>query len=77
MKDNSLSPPTELEKWAAEQAFRERELVVAERGATLAHDELHLKAREHAASGWRSPVVVAILAATVAGIGNAVVAYTN
>ena len=77
MDDNSLSPPSEREKWAAEQRFRERELVVAERRAQLEKEELELKAREHAAAGWKSPVVVAILAATVAGAGNAIVAYTN
>lgn len=77
MDDNSLSPPTERERWVAEQRFKERELSVSERRATLAQQELDLKAREHVASGWRNPVVVAILAATLAGVGNAIVAYTN
>ena len=77
MEDNSASPPTEREKWTAEQRFRERELTLAEGSAQRAQEELDLKTREHAASGWKNPVVVAILAATVAGLGNAIVAYTN
>jgi GH24 family phage-related lysozyme (muramidase) len=49
------------EHW--ERSFRERELAQRE--------------RERSAARWRSPLVVAILAAAVAAGGNAFVAYTN
>jgi GH24 family phage-related lysozyme (muramidase) len=54
----------EREKWQEERNFRERELALREREAS-------------APSRWRSPVVVAVFAAAVAAIGNAVVGYTN
>ncbi len=49
------------EHW--ERHFRERELALRE--------------REQSASRWKSPLVVAIIAAAVAAGGNALVAYTN
>ena len=36
-----------------------------------------LKRHEQAAAGWRSPLVVAIMAATLAGLSNAVIALVN
>ena len=60
----------ETEKWAAEKAFRERELALKEA-------ELKLKREDEASSSWRSPLVVAILAATLAAAGNAVIAIVN
>jgi hypothetical protein len=53
----------EREKWRADIAMRGREVAVKE--------------REQASSKWRSPLVVAILAATAAAVGNAVVAVVN
>jgi hypothetical protein len=58
------------EKWEVERNFRERELVVKE-------GELELHCKDQASSGWRNPLVVAILAATAAAAGNAVVAVVN
>lgn len=55
------------EKWEAERAFREREVALKERELV----------QTRAAARWKSPVVVAILAAAVAAAGNAIVAYTN
>jgi hypothetical protein len=60
----------ESEKWATEKSFREREL-------DLKEAELQLKKNEPANSGWRSPLIVAIFAATLAAAGNAVVAVIN
>ena len=60
----------EAEKWATEKAFRERELELKEA-------ELKLKRDDEASSSWRSPLVVAILAATLAAAGNAVIAIVN
>jgi hypothetical protein len=53
----------ERDKWRAEFDVRRR--------------EASLKEKETASARWRSPLVVAIFAATVAAIGNAVVAYVN
>ena len=58
------------EKWEAEKNFRERELAIKEA-------ELELERKDRASSGWRNPLVVAILAATAAAAGNAVVAIVN
>jgi hypothetical protein len=67
----------EREKWAAERAFREREIAVDEREQVTKEAQLALAQKEQAASRWKSPLVVAILAAAVAALGNAIVAYTN
>jgi hypothetical protein len=53
----------EREKWRADIDMRGREVAVKE--------------REQASSKWRNPLVVAILAATAAAAGNAVVAWIN
>lgn len=53
----------EREKWRADSKIREREVAVKE--------------REQVSSKWRSPLVVAILAATAAAVGNGVVAVVN
>lgn len=63
-------PAFEREKWVADIDFRKRELALKER-------ELDMKEREHQASTWRSPLIVAILAAAVAAAGNAIVASVN
>ena len=60
----------EREKWLAETEFRRAELELRER-------EQQLKERELRASAWRNPLTVAVFAAAVAGIGNAVVASVN
>jgi hypothetical protein len=67
----------EREKWLAELELRNRELALKERDQANRDAELKLRQREHASSQWRSPLVVAILAAAVAATGNAVVAVVN
>ena len=64
--------PSDIErlKLTLEVGFRERELQLRER-------EVEIRQKEVASSGWRSPLVVAIMAATLAGIGNASVALVN
>jgi hypothetical protein len=74
---NSAVPPTEREKWAAECAFRERELKVAEEESRRKSEELALRVREQEQSRWRSPLFIAVGAAIVAALGNAGIAYTN
>lgn len=60
----------EREKWQAELRLREREL-------SLREDELRFKNREQQRSRWANPLVLAVLAATLAAVGNAAVAYIN
>jgi len=68
--DDQIATGIEREKWHIERAFRERELAIKE-------GELGLRRKEQAGSGWRNPLVVAILAATAAAAGHAVVAVVN
>lgn len=67
----------ESKDWQAERAFRGREVAVKERDIGLREAELELRRREQRLAGWRSPLVVAVLAAAVAAGGNAVVTYLN
>jgi GH24 family phage-related lysozyme (muramidase) len=67
----------ERARWEAECAFREREVAVREREQRSKEAQLALAKAQHGASRWKNPLVVAILAAAVAAIGNAFVAYTN
>jgi GH24 family phage-related lysozyme (muramidase) len=71
------SDALEREKWEAEHAFRERELAIKEREQEKNEAELALAQKERAASRWKNPLVVALLAAAVAATGNALVAYLN
>jgi hypothetical protein len=68
---------TEREKWERECGFRERELRLKESEQEIKVSELQLKRIEQANSGWRSPLVVTIMAATIAALGSAGVALTN
>ena len=69
--------PSDREKWVFEKRLREQELLIKERDATTREIEISLKQAEFRSGRWRSPLIVAILAATIAGIGNAVVVYTS
>jgi V8-like Glu-specific endopeptidase len=71
------APVSEREKWIAELGFREREILVREASHHLASQEYDLKTKEHLASRWRSPLIVAVLAASIAAIGNFVVSALN
>jgi GH24 family phage-related lysozyme (muramidase) len=74
---NSTIPSFEREKWEAERSFRDRELSISEQQQKLSEAELELKRAEYVSSRWKSPLIVAILAATVAAFGNALVSYIN
>jgi len=67
---DQITTSFDREKLDIEMEFRKRELAVKE-------GELDLHRKEQAGSGWRNPLVVAIMAATVAAAGNAVVAVVN
>jgi len=68
--EDQIATSLDREKWDAEKRFQERELAVKE-------GELELHRKEQVGSGWRNPLVVAILAATAAAVGNAVVTVVN
>lgn len=67
----------EREKWEVERAFREREIAIKEREQQSQEADLALKKAEHEVAHWKSPLVVAIFAASIAAIGNAILAYEN
>jgi hypothetical protein len=67
----------EREKWLAESAFRERELALKEREHARLDAELQLKRDEARRSRWSSPLVIAILGAVAAAVGNAAVSWQN
>lgn len=60
----------EQRKWAEECRLRTQELSMKE-------DELQETIRAQNKSSWTIPIVVAIFAATLAGIGNAMFAWIN
>jgi GH24 family phage-related lysozyme (muramidase) len=74
---NSTIPSFEREKWEAERAFRDRELSISEQQQKLSEAELELKRAEYLSSRWKSPLIVAIFAATFAALGNAIISYIN
>src|SRR5689334_23156051 len=63
------------EKWLADTAFRDRELRLKEQEQKRLDEELNLKREEARRSRWSSPLVIAILGAAAAGLGNAGVAW--
>jgi hypothetical protein len=67
----------EREKWLAETEFRRAELRLREREQENRDSELRLKEKEIRAAAWRNPLTVAVFAAAVAGISNAIVASVN
>ena len=67
----------EREKWLVEVELRRRELTLKERDQDNRDAELEIKRRDLASSKWRSPLIVAILAAAVAALGNAGVTLVN
>jgi hypothetical protein len=67
----------EQDKWAAEQALRDREVTVKEREQGVREEDLALRKSEIAKAAWRSPLTVAIIAATFAGFGNIAVVTVN
>ena len=73
----TISENTLQERWETECQFRDREIALKESDVRLREAEIELKRSERAVSLWRSPLVIAILAATVAALGNAGVAFTN
>jgi hypothetical protein len=67
----------EREKWAAELRIREREIAVKEREQDTKDRELQSKIREEKRARWTNPLVLAVLAASLAAAGNAAVALIN
>ena len=75
--DDHRDDTFEHEKWEAEKAFREREVVIKERDLDAREAEIDLKRKEHAVSKWSNPLIVAILAASIAAISSTAVALVN
>ncbi|SFK52426.1 trypsin-like serine peptidase [Falsiroseomonas stagni] len=67
----------EREKWLSEQEFKRRELAISERAQSLSEQDFLFKIEDAKRSRWASPLIVAILVAAIAAVGNAVVAFMN
>jgi peptidoglycan hydrolase-like protein with peptidoglycan-binding domain len=65
----------EREKWHEDVRLREREIDIRASEQQRSQAELTLKQREFDRSRWSSPLVLAVLGATTAGLFNAVVAW--
>jgi len=67
----------DAEKWKTEVQFREREIAVLAHEQSIKREELEIKRDQASQSQWRNPLVLAIVAAAIAALGNAVVAISN
>lgn len=67
----------EREKSDREAHAQERDAAIAEADLELRKADFAVRLAEHKRAGWRNPLVVAILAATTAAVGNAVVTIVN
>jgi hypothetical protein len=67
----------EREKWEAEKELRERELALKTREQDNRDQELYLKSQEQSLSRWNTPLIVAFIAAALAGITNIIVTGYN
>src|ERR1700733_3809796 len=74
--DQSLAE-FEREKWRDEVRLRREEYELKVRDQINKDAELALRKEEQKQSRWSSPLTVAILAASVAGMGNAIVAAVS
>src|ERR1700755_2361293 len=61
---------SEREKWEAETALKERELVLKERDQKNHDLELELKQAEQVRSRWTNPLTVAVAGAAFVGLIN-------
>jgi hypothetical protein len=76
-QSSQLAPPIEWEKLNAEKEFRREEIELRKADQRRLDDELAFKKVEAKRSRWWSPLVIAILGAALAAVGNAVVAWVN
>jgi hypothetical protein len=70
-------PDFEREKWEADIRLRERETAVNESEQKVRHREVEARVEELKRSRWANPLVMALLAAALAALGNAGVALIN
>jgi len=70
-------PVSEREKFEAEQAWRNGQQRLAEHDQDLRRMDLALRREESRGSRWTNPLVLAIIAAAIAALGNAIVALLN
>jgi hypothetical protein len=74
---SAQAPVSERERFEAEQALHNRQHRLAEADQALRKADLDLRRDEHERTRWTSPLVLAIVAAAIAALGNAVVAFVN
>ena len=72
-----MAEDLDREKLAADVRLRERELALKERQLELKRLEAEEGIRERRRSRWREPLFLAVVAAAIAGLGNACVALVN
>ena len=77
LTDESEKSVSDRERWLTETNFREREIENEVRSIDLKEQDLQFRRSKLSKSPWRSPIVVAVFAATLAALGNAVVATVN
>jgi hypothetical protein len=73
----ALAPDLERQKWADECNFRDRELQLRAREQNRLNDELIFKREEAARSRWFNPLLIAVVAAFLAALGNAAVSLMS
>ncbi|MET1112135.1 MAG: hypothetical protein ABWX67_11475 [Allosphingosinicella sp.] len=73
----ATEPVSDRERFEAEQTHRDRQQALAESEQALRKADLDLRRAEQDRSRWTSPLVLAIVAAAIAALGNAVVAFVN
>ena len=67
----------EREKWLRDCEFRERDFALRTREVVVTEGDLAIRRAEQERGVFSSPLVLALLAATVAGLGNVFVAFHN
>ena len=74
---NPAETTSETQKWQDQIRLREREIVVKEREQEIRDREVQAKIDESRKSKWGSPLVLAVLAAAVAALGNGAAALIS
>jgi hypothetical protein len=68
---------SDREKWETEKALREGEISIKARDQVTGEAALGLKEKEQSTSQWQNPLILAIITAALAIVGNTVVAFIN
>jgi hypothetical protein len=68
---------TDRDQEMVDRQFREREIAIKEAEQRVREQDFALRREESQRSHWRSPLIVAIFTAALAGFGNAIVTLMN